>query len=633
MKCVATGVRVCVGSLLALSLLACGGGGGSGSETPPPSGNPPPTGNPPPSSGPTALSVSASRSLAFEDDAPISLTSTPDEGAATTWTVSPPVGKLSATSGATVTYTPPRLNELSADVTVTITAAAAGLQSATVTIPIYRSSFSASAARLDGSATAGHPGALVLTITPVQKPAGTVYAVVNDPKSVLKSPAIIVANPDGTFTANFTVSDELPADTYSATAVVALCGDAACSLPLPGRPLYVPYTVVVAGNTGLTALSPWTGVADWATYQGNIAHTGYVPVTIRPLAIGKRWGWTSPPNNGVPMSVGHLSASAGRVFVNAGNTIQAISEDDATALWNYDVTGISWVLNTGAQDPAVYDGRVYFSGGHQNSTYLFVLDAASGALQYKSLMSSQWEQYLAPVVQGGNVYTEGGSYGGLYGFDDQGFQLFFANAEQTDHWSPAVDQNHVYTYTGASGYAYLRQIDRFTGAVVRSIQDSSFQFGGYRMNGAPVLTAAGGVLAYNNGVSLTSFDVTNGVIGWQQSGNYASNPALANGVVYAVNRSPYRLEAREQATGQVKWSWSPQAPTETNFVGDVMVTQNLVFLSTNSTVYAIDLATHQAVWTYPKPALLALSSSGILYLSTTDPYGQSDGTILAFNTH
>jgi len=27
-------------------------------------------------------------------------------------------------------------------------------------------------ARLDGSATAGHPGALVLTITPVQKPAG-----------------------------------------------------------------------------------------------------------------------------------------------------------------------------------------------------------------------------------------------------------------------------------------------------------------------------------------------------------------------------------------------------------------------------------------------------------------------------
>jgi outer membrane protein assembly factor BamB len=320
--------------------------------------------------------------------------------------------------------------------------------------------------------------------------------------------------------------------------------------------------------------------------------------------------------------------------VNTGNTIQAINESDGTSVWNYDVAAISLINNDGAQDPAVYDGRVYFAGGHQSSTYLFALDAVTGAVQSKSLMSSQWERYFAPVAQGGDVYTEGGTYSGLYGFDNQGAQLFFVYTEQMDRWSPAVDPNYVYTYTGwPGGAAYMRQINRFTGAVVRSIQDPTFKSNGYRMNTAPVLTATGGVLTCAQYVSLTRFDLANGVISWQQTGNYGGNPALANGVIYAINRSPYRLEARDELTGQLKWAWTPQSARDTDFVGDVMVTQNLVFLSTNTATYAIDLTTHQVAWNYAKPGLLALSSSGLLYLSTTDAYGQSDGTILAFNTH
>jgi hypothetical protein len=40
----------------------------------------------------------------------------------------------------------------------------------------------------------------------------------------------------------------------------------------------------------------------------------------------------------------------------------------------------------------------------------------------------------------------------------------------------------------------------------------------------------------------------------------------------------------------------------------------VVFVSTNLATYAIDLATHQAVWSYPLVGKLALSKSGIMYI-------------------
>jgi len=76
-------------------------------------------------------------------------------------------------------------------------------------------------------------------------------------------------------------------------------------------------------------------------------------------------------------------------------------------------------------------------------------------------------------------------------------------------------------------------------------------------------------------------------------------------VVDAVNRSPDRLEAREQATGQVKWSLSPQAPTETNSSRRDCVTRTCG-PQHHPTVYRFDLARTGGV-TYPKPARLALS--------------------------
>jgi len=61
-------------------------------------------------------------------------------------------------------------------------------------------------------------------------------------------------------------------------------------------------------------------------------------------------------------------------------------------------------------------------------------------------------------------YTDAGTYGGLYGFAASGAELFFATEEQTSLWTPAVDANGVYSYTG-----YLQVNDPVTGAVTHAI--------------------------------------------------------------------------------------------------------------------------------------------------------------------
>jgi outer membrane protein assembly factor BamB len=58
--------------------------------------------------------------------------------------------------------------------------------------------------------------------------------------------------------------------------------------------------------------------------------------------------------------------------------------------------------------------------------------------------------------------------------------------------------------------------------------------------------------------------------------------------------------------------------SDTNFLSEALLTQNMVFISTNTAVYGIDTTTHQTVWSYPTStaggARLALSANGILYL-------------------
>ncbi len=92
-----------------------------------------------------------------------------------------------------------------------------------------------------------------------------------------------------------------------------------------------------------------------------------------------------------------------------------------------------------------------------------------------------------------------------------------------------------------------------------------------------------------------------------------SNPVVGNGVVYVLDAAANQLQARDLATGLVLWTWAPDA-FDSLPVGNLVLTSNLIFVSTSVKTYAIDLASHLPVWSASRAGALALSSNKMLYV-------------------
>jgi outer membrane protein assembly factor BamB len=415
------------------------------------------------------------------------------------------------------------------------------------------------------------------------------------------------------------------------TATIKLCSDQACATPQAVPSITVPFDVTVHTSSSawpgdqLTTLSPWTGVADWTTFQGNNAHTGYVPVDIKPDKMTLRWkrGAVNDSGTGYSGVMSPLVTANGRFFASGNLKLTAYQESNGQAVWSYNASGAQTLYDR-VNPPAVDNGVVYMASGSQQYTYMIGLDAGDGTVRMKSQMASQWDTYLPPVVQNGTIYTNSGTYGGLWAFASTGEKLFSTNLSQTSKWSPAADAHAIYAYTGDA----LTVVEPKTGAVLATIKDTMFSNYTYQLGGSAVIGANGGVYgaAYQNayinggtlGNSLVRFDTAKGFLDWRVAGVYQVTPAYADGVLYAPNANPYRLEARSEVDGKLLWSWTPQLSAETSFYASPVITKNLLFVSTNINTYAIDLKSKKVVWSYPAAGYLAISASGILYIQSTD---------------
>jgi hypothetical protein len=455
--------------------------------------------------------------------------------------------------------------------------------------------------------------------------AGTLYSMASDPNNVFAKPVSITNNNDGTFILEFATSTAATAAEYSGEATLKLCRDSDCNNVQPVSSVSTNYDIRVMSPTSnwpgdnQTALTAWTNVPDWQTFQGNSAHTGFVPVTISPDQLITRWqhGVTTNQYFNSLVNLATVTTNNGMYYIAGGNALEARKELDASLVWRYDFSGLAF---PSANPPAVSNGIVYIAAGQQSSTYMFAFDAISGSLIFKSQMSSQWENYLAPTIGPDGVYTNAGIYGGMYGFAPAGQQLFFTPLDQQSAWTPAADKDTVYAYFGSR----LSLVDPLTGQVKGSIVDPTFTNYIYVVGGSVVLGAANSAFAaaYDNswlsgggiGNSLIHFNTQALTVDWQSAGDYPATPAYNFGVLYAVNNNPLRLEARSETDGSLLWSWVPPSSGDVGFKSEVLLTKNLAFVSTNLSTYAVDLTTHKTVWSYPVTGNLALSSNGVLYL-------------------
>ena len=604
-------------------LAACGGGGGGGGGG---SSSPPPA--------PQATYASPPAYVQGQAVSPLAPAVT---GAAITFSAAPPLPSgLTIDASTGVISGTPSYGAPDRDYTITVTgpggSSAAHVHLAVVPV--------ASIARMVVSGTSVYAtvtlDAIALGFT------GTVYAKVADASGTWGQAVNVSASGNDT-TLELTSNVAATTGLHSGQATVSLCRDAGCAIPQAVPTLLANYGVNVIdpgsswlGNH-LTTLSPMQGAPEWATFQGNAAHTGYVPVTLDPNQFATRWQLAVPPflyfNN--IFNLATVTTANGNFYMAGNNALTARSEFDGSTIWTYSFAGLPF---PSVNPPAVSDGTVYVAAGQQSSTFIFGLDANNGSVKFRSAMSAQWENYLAPTVGPLGVYTNAGAYGGLYAFDPQGNQLYFGATAQQSAWTPAVDAAGVYTYTGDA----LRVFDPMTGALKATIPDPTFTNYIYEIGGAAVLGAPGSVFAgaYGNswlngggiGNALVHFNLQTNAVDWSIHGVYPSTPAYDNAVVYAANNNPLRLEARAEGDGSLLWSWTPPAAGDIRFVSEVLLTRNTVFVSTNLSTYAIDRTTHHVVWSYPAAGNLALSRNGILYIETYGSGGATT-TLTAINLH
>jgi len=477
-----------------------------------------------------------------------------------------------------------------------------------------------------GTATAvsavGGAGTVTVNLSHQGNLSGQIYANVADSANVMQPVVSVVANKDNTHSVSISTAANIAAGHYKGTLTLNVCNDAACSSAVSGSPFQVPYDI---------SITP-----EWQMFQGNAAHTAYVPLTLDPTVFKARWLWKSPSNYySYMLPASGVVTGNGNVYFNAGLQMMALKEVDGTPAWNTDFSTLSSVINP----PTMSDGKLYvmanmFSNSGNNAS-LIVMNANSGAILTKSSVVSQTQNFMPPTVSNGVVFSNWAG-NGLSAFDGgTAAQKYFTPLQASDMWTPAVDANNVYTYnSGTSNYvngsyvsspALFSIVDRTTGAVKLSLTDpyatSSYYYAN-SLRSSPVIGAPNSVflvsLNSTGGSNLSNINTSAGKWNWSVPGRYSNNPGYANGIVYAMNSLPLQIEARAETDGKLLWSWSPLSTAESSFSSDVLVTDSHVFVSTNVNTYAIDLKTHQFAWIYPMAGRLSLSANGVLYIWTMD---------------
>lgn len=426
-----------------------------------------------------------------------------------------------------------------------------------------------------------------------------------------------------------TTSAALAAGTHTGTLELRACPDAQCSSVFAGSTISLPYTLNVAA------------VADWETHQRDAAHRGFVPITLKPASFALAWKWNRPPSTEPIGGINAVATSGQKVYVTTDvyfgeASLYALNEASGSEAWKR-----SFGVMPALAPPAVSNGRVYAAtSGHEDS-FLWTYDAIKGDYISKGAFSGQWPHLMAPTPSGSQVFIGAGYYGGeTYAFSTRTNTLDWTHSSggTWDMFTPAVDDTTVYHYNGVGLYA----IDRATGTTTFSITDPFGKDSGYSYHGSPILGNRKNVLAFAGGAFsgrassnveqyeqrvISSFNLERKTHEWASGDAYLTAPAVANGVIYAGRNSPMSLDAIDEATGKVLWSWVPSGAADTSFHRNIVVTNNLLFASTDRAVYAIDLATRKPVWSYPQAGMLAISANRTLYIATGAT--SSDGGLIA----
>lgn len=450
--------------------------------------------------------------------------------------------------------------------------------------------------------TQGEPESVTFSATASRNLQGEAQVGVFEKTGLLSSGGgTLVAGTNNSYSISLPLNASLAPGKYSSTLEVRVCQDdpSICSQPVSGSPWRLPLSLTVNATINLTTLSALPGVSGWSTHQGSAAHTGAVVATVNPANFTRRFNLPT-----ASLYAQTIAADGNAIYAVQGNSfgswsVQAISEDTGKELWNVNLGTLSRV-----NSPAAANGKVYVTSTGHGDSYLWIFDQKTGTLLAKQAMSSQWENYLAPTIFNGAVYSEYGYYGGMAKYDGiSATPQWTVGLAQVDGWTPAVDSQYAYAYLSGSFLA----LNSATGETAYTVVDP--RANGYSGSSGSVVLGNGMAYAADGG-RLSAFNLSTRAISWYLQGNgVTGQPALGAKALYLLHANGTVLEARDPVSGTAQWVASLDGS-----YNRVIVTSNLAFVSNDSKTLAIDLATQKVVWTYPLGGTLAISNRGVLYI-------------------
>lgn len=390
-----------------------------------------------------------------------------------------------------------------------------------------------------------------------------------------------------------------------------LCEDAACNTVYPGTTRT--FTVDLAVT-----------LDDWAMFQRNAAHTAYVAVDYDPARFAQAWQW-APLDGSSPRPV---SAEAGTVFVSEGEDLNpGLDPNDRLTALNSATGAVRWQRDLGnnydVSGPTLGNGKLYLTlVANDNTRSLVLVDKQDGALVASSSFNSQLGQYPQPTLQGDQVFVAAGFYGSEVSAYNattgakqwEGFGTTGSYAGQ----ALAVDASNIY-YFGGNGIAVM---SRANGALVRTISNPfHVASGAYRYDGALVLDGQGGAYGFRalrtwpyTPLPLVRLDVTGGSgPQWQTGIQYVGHPALAGDRLFALYDGQRAIHAIDTATGEIRDGIDVPGTSPLRY--NLIATPYLLFVSTQTHVYAFSRGTRAMVWSAPTGGMLAITPDNLLLVS------------------
>jgi alpha-tubulin suppressor-like RCC1 family protein len=267
---------------------------------------------------------------------------------------------------------------------------------------------------------------------------------------------------------------------------------------------------------------------DWPTFGGSPAHTGRHPAALYETQFLP--AWNAEVQKGYALN--RAAISNGRAVVvpqsrfATGISVKGLDVKTGTELWRFPVPS-----SNSTNPPTIHQNKVYFQRGKgtggSDTPQLFGLDAATGQQLWASNFGAQWESYEAPAVGEAGIFINGGTYGGMYGFNFNGSERFFHGLAQYDRWTPTLANGRLFSWVAGN----FTEHNPNDGSVLWSV-NSGWDWRGWSMN--TVSAVSGNSAALISTTELIGVDLPTRSIRWRVPAAFRGSPGIADGRVFAI---------------------------------------------------------------------------------------------------